>query len=641
MADYTLATLPRFPEGTTVTAYLARGQAPSDSGPHGSAVDTQVVANGRVTFANLTVGERYIAFGFVGGEWKRIRFAIDAPPHLPVYPDEDTIFSGDIDFAGGVDLTKADVEPPLGSTPQGDNTDLGERLSALEASLAAARTNQDALTASLDDTLLPSLHIYKDAAQSITSGGSAQAVNFNQERHKVGITWDPGPPATVTIQSPGWYEGLWSAQFAGGSLVGIRTLQVKKNGTTVIAEDNDDPMADNSAKKLNLTFREYLAKNDTLQFMAFQTSGGAMNVGVTPNTSPEMRMNKVKHVGPPDGSSGSGSSGGGTFSALPAPPAWYPTSIFNTPIASLGAPGNTVHPNSAAMIADMFTRGPAATGGKHVSINEYSGRGGTPLDFSHPVYVATGSDPQYTIHGTNYQNETEGNVVYLPAGARPPGGSDFSIGVIQPDGIWEYDFWNITSIANGQIVAGFVRKVRIDQTGLGNVALDRGGITSARFAHGLGIIRVDELTDNIGGGSLSTVQHALFAACNTWNGRVAPGVTGIAKLGTGENRSLPNAPAQGQHIRLKASYNVAGSGFPLWKKRILKAMQDYGCYIGDNGGASFNIHLESEVPYQAFGRSPTCLEYLDSQFSHTPSTQWDLDTGVDWPNQLEVLNPPS
>lgn len=65
-----------FPEGTSLEAHTALSQV-SSGGPLGSPVATGTVSAGEVTFDGLTEDEQYIAFGLVGGEWRRCGFSAD------------------------------------------------------------------------------------------------------------------------------------------------------------------------------------------------------------------------------------------------------------------------------------------------------------------------------------------------------------------------------------------------------------------------------------------------------------------------------------------------------------------------------------------------------------------------------------
>ncbi len=94
----------------------------------------------------------------------------------------------------------------------------------------------------------------------------------------------------------------------------------------------------------------------------------------------------------------------------------------------------------------------------------------------------------------------------------------------------------------------------------------------------------------------------------------------------------------GGWLQLDPSMSLAS--YPKWKQTVLKAMQVYGMFIGDMGGAAacFWCHLESETPYVALGVSPTNLAYMDKTFGKQP--YWDLGSGVDW-SKLRVLQPPT
>ncbi len=306
------------------------------------------------------------------------------------------------------------------------------------------------------------------------------------------------------------------------------------------------------------------------------------------------------------------------FTDLPAPPMWYPTSVFNKPITANPA----VHPNSQNIVAYLLTKGPVPT------ISMRAGRGGTQYDYSHVIYQASATDPVVTLHGSQgWQPDVQ---IRVPAGAReaafnystPPGGAtiDKSMCVIQADGT-EWDMWGVESIASGRIVCGFYGKNTTAGTGLS------GGITEAKYALGLGVIRVDEMVQG-------EIKHALFCTTNGWSGRVYPAQPS-SKTGQG---SGANRPAMGAHLQLDPSMSLAS--YPKWQQIVLRALQTHGAYVGDNGGgdAPFWMQLESETPYVALKKSPTNLQYLDTHFGH--SGAWDIGSGVDW-SRMRVLQPPT
>lgn len=315
------------------------------------------------------------------------------------------------------------------------------------------------------------------------------------------------------------------------------------------------------------------------------------------------------------------------FTPLPAPTAWYPTSIFNKPIPA----GQPLHPNSKNIVAYLLSKGSVP------KISEKAGAGGTQYDFSHPVYVAKSTDPKLVLHATDW---AEGDpTIYVPAKARPAGYKntasggaatyDKSMSIIQPDGT-EYSMWNVSSVSP-KVVCGFWRRGPVGDNGLGSATDNkRGGITAARYNLGVGQMRVDEMV-------AGKISHATYCAVNGFRGQIYPS---YGSGHTGET-SNANAPAMGQWLQLDPAYMTDAklATMPKWKQIVLRAWRDFGLFCGDFGGsaATFVAHFESETPYIAYGQSPTCLQYLDTTFGH--SGTWDIGSGVDW-SKLRVLQAP-
>lgn len=77
MATVTIPTADKFPDGTTLSVYLRESQAASQAKPTGTPVATVATALGVATISGLTEDERYVAWGEVGGEWRRQGFTVN------------------------------------------------------------------------------------------------------------------------------------------------------------------------------------------------------------------------------------------------------------------------------------------------------------------------------------------------------------------------------------------------------------------------------------------------------------------------------------------------------------------------------------------------------------------------------------
>src|SRR5205823_1344223 len=79
--------------------------------------------------------------------------------------------------------------------------------------------------------------------------------------------------------------------------------------------------------------------------------------------------------------------------------------------------------------------------------NLLAGVSGSSSDWGHPSYYSWPVDPQFTIHCTESWGrcQVEGMRIRIPDAARPAGGGDGHMAVIdQADG-WEYDFWQCSA----------------------------------------------------------------------------------------------------------------------------------------------------------------------------------------------------
>jgi hypothetical protein len=163
--------------------------------------------------------------------------------------------------------------------------------------------------------------------------------------------------------------------------------------------------------------------------------------------------------------------------------------------------------------------------------------------------------------------------VRIPAGAQPNTGTDHHLVVLQPDDK-ELDLWVGLHIGNSWSAG--TRWVESASGPAANClsATRCGGANAAYFALGAGLVRPEEIAQG-------HIDHALAITTPiTRRGYVA------CPAGHGDGRhDDPNALPIGAHVQLDPSLNVAALPLPRWQKVIAVALQRYGAYVVDTGGA--------------------------------------------------------
>jgi hypothetical protein len=313
---------------------------------------------------------------------------------------------------------------------------------------------------------------------------------------------------------------------------------------------------------------------------------------------------------------------------------WRPYAVsspFNRTAAS-----TAVHPRSAQMMAKVLSWGSPG--------NLFAGGADTTSDYGHPTYWAQPTDPLYTLDSIGYSPAIDGLRIRIPGRARPAGGGDGHMTVVQPDG-WEYDFWQVQSkpTGGGTMTFSLGGRTRIDGNGLESNA------TAARFGNLAGVIRAQEL-------AAGQINHALFVVlkCTTTSTTFGYGTrpdTGKsayvypAKAGGSRCSSADNAdaPPMGALLQLNMSdAQINALAVPTWKKTILRALARYGGYVGDTGGPGLGLQFESGSTYTSFGFADPLLSLARTLSLPLWESKYvfGLASGVDWTRYLRVLVPP-
>jgi hypothetical protein len=303
------------------------------------------------------------------------------------------------------------------------------------------------------------------------------------------------------------------------------------------------------------------------------------------------------------------------------PPAdWRPYSDAS-PFNQLLPGSPRLHPRSGAIVARLTEEGGPS--------DLRSGVADTEGDYQHPTYWSTASDPEFTVRCTRPYGrcEVEGMHVRIPDRARPAGGSDAHLTVVDQRSGWEYSFWEVSSkpAGGGELEIGYGGRTRIDGDGLGADG------TAAHFGNLAGIIRAQELL-------AGRIDHALFLVAGCDSGEFVFPARGIGRAC--DDRT--DAPAEGMRFQLDMSpREIRSLGAPEWKEAILIAMARYGMFVGDTGGSPWDLEFESGSTYTSFGyEDPLDRHARRLGLSRDDGAyHWPLADGIDWRSRLRVVDP--
>jgi hypothetical protein len=250
-------------------------------------------------------------------------------------------------------------------------------------------------------------------------------------------------------------------------------------------------------------------------------------------------------------------------------------------------------------------------------------------DYTHPLYYPRSTDPIFTLHCYEVSWGTcpiEGHQIRIPDAARPAGGGDAHLTVVDQASGWEYDLYKVRSkpAGGGTLEFRWGGRTRLDGDGLGTNA------TAAHFGLSAGIIRAQEM-------AAGKIDHALFMVVKCTSGTVYP-----AGGGGSACADTTNAPAGGMRFQLNYTQaEIDALPVPEWRKTILTALRTYGAYIGDTGGAGFNFQFESGTTYTSFGQTDKLVDWAKTQPGVTVwngKYVFDPATGVDW-SRMRVIDP--
>lgn len=257
-----------------------------------------------------------------------------------------------------------------------------------------------------------------------------------------------------------------------------------------------------------------------------------------------------------------------------------------SPFNSLVKAAPQLDPNSTAMVARASRDG-------QVYANLYA--------YGIPVYSATTSTPRYSItcamEGTWGHCPLSDRPMPIPTGAQPSTGTDGAMVVVEPDGsIGEY--WQAARSGSGWTASwGAVNAT--SGSGWG------GASTGAGASRLGGVVRVSEI-------SAGLIDHALVVQTDT----ACAGVFRAPALKTDGDSARSDCLPEGARLQLDPAIDVTRiAGITPGEKAVARALQRYGAYVIDRGGAPLSMSFErapdatSSSPGSAYAAAGLSWDY--------------------------------
>jgi hypothetical protein len=193
-----------------------------------------------------------------------------------------------------------------------------------------------------------------------------------------------------------------------------------------------------------------------------------------------------------------------------------------------------------------------------------------------PYVVVGAQQAPVTINLTDFADESDPGPMPVPANALVegdpnPGDGDRHLLVVDNNSCWLYELYNAVPQSNGNwsAASSAVWDLLADgQRPLTWTSADAAGLSV--FA---GLARYDEV-------AAGEIKHALRITLQNSRAAFVPPASHWAA-----NSTNANAAPMGMRLRLKSSFNM--SGFSTANQVILKALQQYGAIMADNGSNMF------------------------------------------------------
>ena len=278
---------------------------------------------------------------------------------------------------------------------------------------------------------------------------------------------------------------------------------------------------------------------------------------------------------------------------------------------------------------------------------------GTGHDYAHPIYFASLGDPLYTINCIRYAcPDLQGRAFPIPAEAKAADGGDGHLGVVirrpgHPQDLFVLDLyraWNKPA-GGGRYDIGSGGISRIDGDGttvdidasynlIGDIG--RSEATAARFSVLAGVVRAPHIQSG-------RIPHAIFFTANCDSGAFVYPAERPGRACSAIGNSNVNAPPMGARLWLDMSAaEINALKIKKTLRIMLKALNEFGAYMGDTGGGGYGWGFESPETYHAWGRQTPLVDIAQQEGwpvyegryvlkpSEVPSVVWE---------HLKILDP--
>lgn len=264
---------------------------------------------------------------------------------------------------------------------------------------------------------------------------------------------------------------------------------------------------------------------------------------------------------------------------------WSPTSPFNLPVKA----NPVLDPNSASITAYL-------SGGTRQQIASL-------YDYGWPVFNADAATPRVSVTSTmNWGTDPfAGLRVPIPTNLQANAGSDGHAAVIDWTTGRIYEFWQLKKVDATHWTTSWGQVTPNAFTGVGNERLG-GGSSKGSGTSGLGgLVRTREMRAGVIDHALEFASNAVTPKAFRWP---ATKTDGTNMAGVPLSSTIP----EGARLRLDPTIDLARiPGITKGELAVGRALQKYGAYCTDQGGARLSIGFEHPMgdpagdPYPGVG----------------------------------------